>query len=149
MRIFNETKTQEIQKENVDYSKYKLAQTKLFVKHHEAVAEVKEQSHYETLKEYENGGKDVKKVIDVEYVAPKEAFDEYEDILYLVPLTNDEILNYLRSQREAECFEIINRGKLWYDTLTETQVKELTAWYKAWLDVTETKEIPTKPSWLK
>lgn len=149
MRIFDETKTKELQENEINFSKYKLEQTKLFIKHHEAVAEIQEKSHYETIAEYPNGGKDVKKVIDVEYVAPKEAYDEYEDILYLVPLTNEEIIEQLREQREIECFSIINRGQLWYNTLTTEQVNELNNWYRAWLDVTETKIVPTKPSWLK
>lgn len=54
----------------------------------------------------------------------------------------------LRIMRENHCFSIINRGQLWYNTLTESQKTELDAWYHAWLDVTETKVIPTKPSWL-
>ena len=54
----------------------------------------------------------------------------------------------LREARERECFPIINRGKLWYDLLTFEQLSELRAWYKAWLDVTETLIIPTKPEWL-
>lgn len=55
----------------------------------------------------------------------------------------------LRRQREAECFPIINRGQLWYDTLSEEQTVELKEWYQLWLDVTQTKQIPEKPSWLK
>lgn len=149
MRIFDETKTNEIQESEIDYSKYKLDKGSRFVKHHEAVAEVQEQSHYETIAEYPNGGKDVKKVVDVAYVAPREAYDEYEDILFLVPLTEEEIIENLRFQREEECFPIINRGQLWYNALTAEQFDELNAWYGAWLDITETKEVPTKPSWLK
>ena len=57
-------------------------------------------------------------------------------------------LSDLRMQREVECFEIINRGMAWYKTLEEYQLHELNAWYKAWLDVTHTKQIPTTPSWL-
>lgn len=101
MRIFNETKTQEIDKENIDYSRYKLEQTKLFIAHHEAIAEIQEQSHYETVKEYENGGRDVRKVVDVEYVAPKEAYDEYENILYLVPLTKVELARKQISEKKV------------------------------------------------
>lgn len=63
-------------------------------------------------------------------------------------LSDEQILMSLRNQREVECFPIINRGKLWYDNLTTEQVTELDEWYTAWLDVTETKVIPTKPSWL-
>ena len=58
-------------------------------------------------------------------------------------------LQELRQQREVECFLIINRGQLWYSTLTEEQLLELNTWYNAWLDVTETKIIPEKPSWIK
>lgn len=153
MRIFNETKTKEIQKNEIDFSKYRLEQSRLFVQHHDAIPEVQEQSHYETIAEYPNGGKDVKKVVDVAYVAPKEAYDEYEDILYLVPLTNEEIIEQLREQREIECFSIINRGQLWYNTLTTEQVNELNQWYMAWLDLPNNyntnKTIPQKPSWLR
>ena len=58
-----------------------------------------------------------------------------------------EIVN-LRAQRESECFSVINRGQIWYETLTLEQITELKTWYQAWLDVTTTKIIPTKPSWL-
>ena len=54
----------------------------------------------------------------------------------------------LRRQREAECFSYINRGRLWYDRLTETQQSELAVWYEAWLHITETLTVPEKPSWL-
>ena len=91
MKIYNEDLTKEIQEKDVDYLKYKLIEAKRFVRHHEAVAEVKEQFHYETIREYPNGGKDVKKVIDVEYVEPKEAYDEYEDVLKIEPLSAEEL----------------------------------------------------------
>lgn len=64
----------------------------------------------------------------------------------LEELLSDEIL---RSRREYECFSYVNRGGLWYDLLTEQQKQELKEWYQAWLDVTNTKVIPEKPSWLK
>ena len=62
---------------------------------------------------------------------------------------NKKYLDKLRTRRELECFSIVNRGKLWYNTLTEAQILELDKWYKDWLDVTETSIIPEKPSWLK
>lgn len=58
-------------------------------------------------------------------------------------------LDTLREIRAKECFPIVNRGKLWYNCLTVEQISELNRWYFAWLDVTETKVIPTKPEWLK
>lgn len=53
-----------------------------------------------------------------------------------------------RKRREVECFPIIDRGRLWYDTLTEDQLSELKTWYQAWLDGTNTQTIPEKPEWL-
>lgn len=55
----------------------------------------------------------------------------------------------LRELREKECFTIINRGQLWYTSLTVTQMRELANWYKAWLDVTDTLTPPQKPDWLE
>ena len=53
-----------------------------------------------------------------------------------------------RRRRELECFPIINRGQLWYDTLSEGQLSELKNWYQAWLDGTNTQTIPKKTEWL-
>ena len=64
------------------------------------------------------------------------------------PVDTRPILDVLRKQREIECFDIVNRGMVWYDTLTAEQKQELAEWYRAWLDVTDTRVIPTKPSWL-
>ena len=69
----------------------------------------------------------------------------------------------LRFKREMECFQIINRGKPWYDNLTKEQLDELLAWYKEWLDITDTYKqkiangievefdeiTPQKPIWLE
>ncbi len=54
-----------------------------------------------------------------------------------------------RAKRARICFPIINRGEAWYATLTDEQRAELTEWYRAWLDVTETRVEPETPSWLK
>ena len=64
-------------------------------------------------------------------------------------LKEDEMVVALRKQRERVCFPIINRGKLWYDSLSYDQLAELKNWYFAWLNVTETKVIPITPEWLK
>lgn len=57
-------------------------------------------------------------------------------------------LKIFRTIREIECFQIINRGQLWYKNLSEEQISELQTWYSAWLDITETLTFPTKPMWL-
>ena len=83
MKIYNQDKTQELQE--YDLSKGYLQQDKLFIKHYDAV---EEQGHYETIKEYENGGKDVEWVVDVEGV---EEHDEFEDIQIYIPYTEQEL----------------------------------------------------------
>lgn len=89
MRVFNEDKTQELKE--YDLNKGHLEQDKLFIRHHKAVEEIKEQWHYETIAEYPNGGKDVEKIIDVPYQAPQEEYDEYEDIYVYIPYTYEEL----------------------------------------------------------
>lgn len=54
----------------------------------------------------------------------------------------------IRMKREFECFPIINRGELWYKSLTESQLADLSKWYKSWLDAPETEMIPVKPNWI-
>ena len=54
----------------------------------------------------------------------------------------------LRLRRAYECFQYINRGKLWYDNLSESKLKELQDWYQKWLDVTITLQPPERLKWL-
>lgn len=63
---------------------------------------------------------------------------------YVTPITTDTI----RRKRNSECFSVINRGTLWYQSLTEAQLVELSQWYNAWLNAPETLVVPEKPSWL-
>jgi hypothetical protein len=66
----------------------------------------------------------------------------------MVIVDTEKELNTLRELREKECFPVINRGKLWYNCLSMEQLSELNDWYFAWLDVTDTKVIPSKLEWL-
>lgn len=70
--------------------------------HHDAIQEVKEVSHYETLAEYPNGGKSVKKVIDVEGIKAKDAYDEEVDIQRYILFTEEELKEQLEQQKEYE-----------------------------------------------
>ena len=56
--------------------------------------------------------------------------------------------NELRKRREIECFSIINRGELWYETLTQNQKEELSIWYNDWLNVTDTMTVPEPILWV-
>jgi hypothetical protein len=73
---------------------------------------------------------------------------------YLLELKNPdtflpENIEHLRNIRDYLCFRVVNRGGVWYATLTEQEKIELMEWYVAWLNITETKEVPQEPSWLK
>lgn len=92
----------------------------------------------------------------IKEIAPDENGRRFQIVEMPKPTTED-ILNTLRTRRETECFTIINRGVLWYNTLTEEQRLELDKWYKEWLDVTDKYVegidietiIPKTPEWLK
>lgn len=59
--------------------------------HHEAVEGVQEVWHYETVAEYPNGGKDIRKVVDVPGVEEKPAWDEEIQIQIYHPYTQEEL----------------------------------------------------------
>lgn len=69
------------------------------------------------------------------------------DYSNIIQLPVEEAKKALRQLRDKECFAITDRP-LWYNGLLQEQKDELNAWYEKWLDITETFEIPTKPSWL-
>lgn len=98
MRIFNEDKTFELIEP--DLSLGYLTPDKLFVAHHDAIEEVKGSFHYEVVREFPNGGKEVKKVWDIEPITAKDAWDEYEDIQVYIPYTEEELKE--KTDREYE-----------------------------------------------
>ena len=65
--------------------------------HHEAVQGVPEKWHYEPVAEYPNGGRDIRKVIDVPGVEAQDAWDEEIAIQIYTPYTAEEL-----AQMEAD-----------------------------------------------
>ena len=70
--------------------------------HHDAVAGVEEVSHYETLAEYPNGGKDVQRVVDVPGVEAKDAWDEEEQVQVYHLYTAEELAAQAEAKKKAE-----------------------------------------------
>ena len=66
----------------------------------------------------------------------------------VVPLTAEQIPNHLRWKRKW-VFTVVNRGPVWYNSLTDIQKEELQTWYGQWLDAPETSIEPVQPTWLK
>ena len=87
MEIYNES-MERIENPDVSLG-YLTASTRTL--HHEAVEGVDEVWHYEVVAEYPNGGKDVKKVIDVPGVQSREAWDEEIEIQIYHPYTQEEL----------------------------------------------------------
>lgn len=94
----------------------------------------------------------------VKEIEPDEQGRRFQ-IIEIPPLTEEQTLDNLRARREYECFAYVNRGVLWYNTLTTEQQQELNTWYQAWLDVPQVYQatkpedietiIPQKLIWLK
>lgn len=101
MRIFD-VNNNEIQ--SPDLALGYLLEEKIFISHHSAVEAVPEQWHYETIAEYPNGGKDVKKVVDVPGVEAKEGWDEYETIQRYMLYTEEE-LKEIENQKNKPTIE--------------------------------------------
>lgn len=72
--------------------------------HHEAVEGVEEVWHHEVIREYPNGGKDIRKVIDVPGVNAQPAWDEEVRIQIYHPYTQEELdaMEEERSKPTAE-----------------------------------------------
>lgn len=88
MRIFD---VNNVEIKNPDLSRGYLREDRIFARHHEAVEPVEEQWHYEIVAEYPNGGKDIRKVIDVVGVKAQDAWDEYENIHRYIEYAEDEL----------------------------------------------------------
>lgn len=87
--------------ENPDLTKGYLKQETQTV-HHDAVEAVEEVSHYETIAEYPNGGKDVRKVVDVPGVAAKDAYDEEVEVQRYIRYTAEELAAQEKARKEAQ-----------------------------------------------
>lgn len=72
--------------------------------HHEAISGVEEKWHYETIAEYPNGGKDIRKVIDVPGVEAKAAWNEEIPIQIYIPYTQEE-LDRMEAERNKPTME--------------------------------------------
>ena len=100
MKVYNQDKTEILTE--YDLEKGYLQADKRFIKRHKAVKAVEEQGHYETVKEYPNGGKDVEWIIDVPGVDAKEAYDEYEDIQVYIPYNEKELAGFEIAELKAK-----------------------------------------------
>ena len=69
---------------------------------HPAQAGVPELSHYETVAEYPNGGKDVRKIIDREGIPARDAWTEQVPIQRYILYTAEELAAKEEERKKAE-----------------------------------------------
>ena len=72
---------------------------------HPAQAGVPELSHYETVAEYPNGGKDVRKIIDREGIPARDAWTEQVPIQRYIRYTAEELAAKEEARKKAEAWE--------------------------------------------
>ena len=93
--------------------------------HHEAVEAVTEVWHYETVAEYPNGGKDIRKVIDVPGVQAQGAWDEDIPIQIYVPYTQEELKCMEDERNKPTQLDRIEAQALYTALMTDTLIEEV------------------------
>lgn len=116
MRILDENN---VEITSPDLNLGRLVADKVFVARHEAVEGVQEQWHYETIATYSNGGKDVKKIIDIPGVAAADAWDEYEDVQRYVRYTAEELAELNRPTAEERISKLEAQNQMLTECLME------------------------------
>lgn len=93
--------------------------------HHDAVEGVTEVWHYETVAEYPNGGKDIRKVVDVPGVEAKAAWDEEIPIQVYVPYTQEELDRMEAAKNTPTQLDRIEAQALYTALMTDTLIEEV------------------------
>lgn len=101
-----------------DLSAGYLIEDRIFITHYPAIDAIPEQFHYEVVKEYPNGGKDLIKVIDSPAVQSVAAYDEYEDVLRYIEFPSG-ILDKKYEDYEARISELEAALELLLSGVTE------------------------------
>ena len=112
IRVFNLDKTEELDKSKLDLSKGYLIASEL---EHvtPAIEAIEEKGHYELIKEYPNGGKDVKWVIDQEAVEAQPEKREIEIINLYIPYSNRQIKIIELKKELNEYQQLLNDTDHW------------------------------------
>ncbi|MBQ8733061.1 MAG: hypothetical protein IJY76_01005, partial [Anaerotignum sp.] len=132
---YNKDKTEIL--EEYDLEKGYLKQDTMTI-YHEAVIGQEEIGHYETIREYPNGGKDVEYVIDQPYIASRDAYSENKIIYVYIEYTTDD-LKRIDAKKEMEQYKTllsekdykaIKYAEGWYSEEEYKPTKELRESYR-------------------
>lgn len=106
-KVYNQNKTEILT--NYDLSKGELKQDTLEIKHAEQL-EIAGKGHYEIIKEYPNGGKDLKYIVEQEYKPAIKEYTEIKNILVYIPFSEEKL------KKDKITHEIRTYKKLLADT---------------------------------
>lgn len=111
MKVYNESKTQILTEYDERLGTLK---PEVDIIHHKEVPYVEEQGHYEVVKEYANGGKDIEWVVDVKGQEHVDAYDEEEQIFIYIPFTEKEIqdIEFKKELQEIQQWFLDNDWKV-------------------------------------
>ena len=146
--IYNQDKSQVLEYDNIDFNAGYLVDMEDVI-HHDAIEGKEEVGHYQTIAEYENGGKDVVWVVDEEAIEGREAYDEviqyqiyipyskefmehkatiaqYKDILNKLAKSDHKLLKYLEGYYTEEEYEPIKQIREGYRQAIRELSKKLT-----------------------
>lgn len=107
MKIYNQDKMQELTEKDIDFEKGYLKKDTLEVII-PAIEGVEEIGHYETLKVYPNGGKDVKWIVDVPGVEKQEEQHIKEDIQVYILFSEAELEEIENNKKVQEARQYLN-----------------------------------------
>lgn len=126
MKIYSEDKTKELKESDIDYNKGYLKNDVLETII-PSVKEVKEEGHYEVIKEYENGGKDVEWIIDVPGIKEQEEQLIKENIQVYVLFSDAELEEIENNKKVQEARQYLKDTDYIANKIIEYQVlnKEL------------------------
>lgn len=100
MRILDEYNN-ELNPKKIDLAAGYLKSDTIVKEKHKATKGKPEKYHYETVTEYENGGKEVIKIIDEPGEEPREAWTEYEEIQRYIKYTPEELKEKKAAEKAA------------------------------------------------
>lgn len=170
MKIYNQEKTQGLNREELNFDIGYLKADKLFVAHHDATPFVKgraaaeianekraegveiieqDGNFYAVDKTYESGGKSVSKIKAEEDMLAKEAYDEYEDIQVFVPYTAEELETRKKERLRAQRVGLLAAFDKWEKAVLrgrESDDLAVMEWYRRLLDLDELafESVPTR-----
>lgn len=136
-KIYNQDCTEELLLENLDFSKGYLVDKEEIIFHEEEKG-IEEKGHFETIREYPNGGKDVEWIVDEPKVPYKPAWEEKIMYQIYMPFSSLELekiekekeLNYALAQLANSDYQAIKYAEGWFSEEEYAPIKELRESYR-------------------